>query len=157
MSVNWTFTDNSKQMLSAMDNCTNAALEEIASEIESQAASNTRVATGNTKSKWGHVTENQTAIIGNTEENAIWEEFGTGEYALEGKGRKGGWYVAIGYGKNQMTPETAAKYNFKIIHGKDGVDFAEVHGKKPTRALYKAFTQTKPLIEKTFNTKFKGL
>ena len=140
-----------------MTDCTNVALEEIASEIESQAASNTRVATGDTKSKWDHVTENQRAIIGNYLENAIWEELGTGEYALEGNGRKGGWYVAIGYGKNQMTPETAEKYGFKIVHGKNGIDFAEVHGKKPTRALYKAFMQTKPLIEKTFKTKFKEL
>lgn len=29
--------------------------------------------------------------VGSPKENAIWEEFGTGEFALKGNGRKGGW------------------------------------------------------------------
>lgn len=152
-----TFEDNSSEIKYRIDNITTAALEEIASEIESRATSNTRVATGNTKSKWSHRTLDMTAIIGNTEENAIWEEYGTGEYALNGKGRKGEWYVLIGYGKNQITPQTVERYHFKVVHGKNGKNFAVVHGKKPTRALYKAFTQAKPTIESTFKTKFKRL
>lgn len=33
----------------------------------------------------------QVATVGNPLQNAIWEEFGTGEYALEGDGRKTPW------------------------------------------------------------------
>lgn len=153
----FTFTDNSATIKYAIENISLASLEEIASEIESLAASNTRVATGKTKGAWQHVTVDLKAIIGNTEENAIWEELGTGEYALYGNGRKGEWYVCIGYGKNQMTPETAEKYHFPIVYGKDGTAFAKCKGKKPSRALYKAFTQVKPTIEAVFKTKFKEL
>ena len=157
MATTFTLTDNSEQIKYAIKNVSTAALEEIASEIESLAASNTRVATGKTKSKWTHVTVRLKAVIGNTEENAIWEEFGTGEYALYGNGRKGEWYVCIGYGKNQMTPETAAKYHFKIVYGKGGTKYAVCKGKKPTRALYNAFMQVKPTLEATFKMKFKEL
>lgn len=152
-----TFIDNSAAVKYSVENITQSALEEIACEIESRAAMNTRVATGNTKSKWSHKTLESKAIIGNTEENAIWEEFGTGEYALNGNGRKGEWYVHIGNGKNDMSPQTAAYYNFKIVYGKNGDKFAVVHGKKPTRALYRAFTQSKTTIESVFKTKFKEL
>lgn len=152
-----TFVDNSAAVKYSIENITQSALEEIACEIESRAIMNTRVATGNTKDKWSHKTLELKAIIGNTEENAIWEEFGTGEYALNGNGRKGKWYVHIGEGKNDISLQTATKYHFKIIEGKNGDKFAVVHGKKPRRALYRAFTQSKATIESTFKTKFKEL
>lgn len=152
-----TFVDNSAVIKYSVENITQSALEEIACEIEGRAAMNTRVVTGNTKSKWSHRILESKAIIGNTEENAIWEEFGTGEYALNGNGRKGEWYVHIGNGKNDMSPQTAAYYNFKIVYGKNGDKFAVVQGKKPTRALYRAFSQSKPTIESVFKTRFKEL
>ncbi len=146
--------DNSEQIKSQINLLTSEALEEIAGLVESYAARNTRVATGKTKASWQHYVEDNVATVGNTEENAIWEEYGTGEYALNGNGRKGKWYVAIGYGKNQMTPSTAEKYHFKIVYGKNGMQYAEVSGKTPTRALYKALTQAKPLVERTFKVTF---
>ena len=71
-----------------------AFLEEAASEIESAAASNTPgVFNGELKGQWTHIVDSnkKEAVIGNPLEPAIWFEMGTGEYALKGKGRKGGW------------------------------------------------------------------
>lgn len=51
-----------------------------------------------------------TAYIGSTLEYAIWQEFGTGEYALEGNGRKGGWcYKDPSDGKIKFTRGTRPK------------------------------------------------
>lgn len=53
-------------------------LEEAAAEYESQAIRNTRVNTSQTKKGWGHIVDEAKleAIVGNSEENAIWEEYG---------------------------------------------------------------------------------
>ena len=71
-----------------------AGMEEAAGEIESQTKKNTRVKTGKTKNSWQHRVisddDTVTAYIGSNYQNAIWEEFGTGERAIpEGGGRKG--------------------------------------------------------------------
>lgn len=50
-----------------------------------------RVDTGQTKNSFDYKVQDHTAFIGSSYENAIWEEFGTGEYAEAGNGRKGGW------------------------------------------------------------------
>ena len=55
-----------------------------------------------------------------------WEEFGTGEYALHGDGRKGGWV-----------------YKSK----KDG-KFYHTYGKTPRQPLTKAFQSVAPKIKK---------
>lgn len=73
-----------------------AGIEEAAGEIESQAKKNTRVKTGKTKNSWQHrvVSDDDTvtAYIGSNYQNAIWEEFGTGERAIpEGGGGRKGW------------------------------------------------------------------
>ena len=89
------FKDHTIEVTDAMLACTMQALEETAGELESQVARNTAVDTGQLKGSWTHritSTPNKSqAVIGSPLENAIWEEFGTGEYALHGNGRKGGW------------------------------------------------------------------
>lgn len=72
--------------------------------------------------------------MGSNYENTIWEEFGTGQYALEGGGRKTPW----------------------IYKGSDG----EMHwtrGKRPSRALYKAFKTTLPKMKKALEQRLGGL
>ena len=66
------------------------------------------------------------SYTGSDIENAIWEEFGTGEYALHGDGRKGGWV-----------------YKSK----KDG-KFYHTYGKTPRQPLTKAFQSVAPKIKK---------
>ena len=84
--------DNTIEVLGAIDAQINIALEECAGALESRVTRNqTRVDSGHTKGKWQHYVdeEKHIAYVGNPLENAIWEEFGTGEQALYGNGRKG--------------------------------------------------------------------
>ena len=69
-------------------------LESAGGEIESGAIQNTpRGDTGQLAGGWRHVVEmgNQEVTIGNSTEYAIWQERGTGEFAINGDGRKGAW------------------------------------------------------------------
>lgn len=130
------FQDYSIKVQGAIDDRINAALEECAGEVESQAKKNTRVDTGKTKNSWQHkvVSDTHTAYVGSNYENAIWEEYGTGEYALKGNGRKGGWV-------------------YKDAKG----DWHRTTGKKPTRALWNAFNGLKYMIAKRLQDSLKGL
>ena len=130
------FHDYTIKVQEAIDNRINAVLEECAGELESQVKRNSRVDTGKTKNSFQHkvIDSEHVAYIGSNEENAIWEEFGTGEYALEGNGRKGGWYYVDEKGKGHYTT-----------------------GKKPSRAFWKAYTSLKNQIIKRIQDSLKGL
>lgn len=137
MSANLKFEDNSVQVKNAIEKACVSWLEEAAGEIESATKRNTRVKTGNTKGSFTHVVDEgaMKATIGSPLENAIWEEFGTGEYAAKGDGRKGGWVY-----KDDAT-------------GK----FYRTRGKKPSRAMQKAFKSIKPKLQKALSAKLKGM
>ena len=153
--ANVEFEDFSANVEDLMSELLGNALEEIGAEISSQAARNTRVSSGETKRKWDYfVTQNNekaSVTIGNPLENAIWEEFGTGEYALNGDGRKGGWYIVA-----DSAPELA-KYNMKVVYGKDGKKFYYTKGKPPSRALYKAWEQNKSKVQEHIGNVLKEL
>ena len=131
-----TFEDYSIEVQNAIDNKINAVLEECAGEMESAVKRNTRVKTSKTKNSWRHkvVDSEHIAYIGSDEENAIWEEFGTGEYALKGNGRKGGW-------------------SYKDEKGK----WWHTYGKKPSRAFWHAYTSLKNAIINRIQNALKGL
>lgn len=99
-------------------------------EIQAQTQRNSRVDTGQTKGSYKYMVDEgkdeSTVAVGSDLENAIWEEFGTGEYALHGDGRKGGWV-----------------YKSK----KDG-KFYHTYGKTPRQPLTKAFQSVAPKIKK---------
>lgn len=130
------FEDNSMKVKAAIDEALLQFLEKAASELQSQAARGTPVDTGQLKGSWAHTVDesNLEAKIGSPLENAIWTEFGTGEYALEGNGRKGGWFYKDDKGQGHFT-----------------------HGKKPVRMLHNAFEQTKGKIIKRAEQIMKGL
>ena len=130
------FHDYTIQVKEAIDNKINAVLEECAGELESQVKRNSRVDTGKTKNSFRHkvVDSEHTAYIGSNDENAIWEEFGTGEYALKGNGRKGGWFYEDAEGNGHFT-----------------------HGKEPSRAFWKAYASMKNKIIKHIQDVFRGL
>lgn len=119
------FQDFSVQVKEAVGEKAAQFLEEAAAKIESAAKRNSRIDTGQLKGSWDHqVNESaQEATIGSPLQNAIWEEFGTGEYAAGGDGRKGGWYYIDSEGNGHFT-----------------------HGKKPNHTLQKAFDSTKAAI-----------
>lgn len=119
------FVDFSIEVKAALEEAARSFLEEAASEIESQAKRNSRVDTGQLKSSWNRQVNESAgeATVGSTEQNAIWEEFGTGEYAAKGNGRKGGWRYQDDKGKWHFT-----------------------YGKKPNHTLQRAFDMSKGKI-----------
>lgn len=134
------FEDNSIKVKDAISSQINIALEEVSGDIEAQVKRNfddaDRVDTGKTKNSFRHVVDdsNHVATVGSSDKNAIWEEFGTGEYALQGNGRKGGWYYVDEKGNGHFT-----------------------HGKKPSRALWNAYNSLKSKIVKHLQDVMKGL
>ena len=138
--------DNSVKILRALDEVGQQWLEDATRILHRQVVKNSRVDTGQTKSSWKKIVEGNEGIVGSTSENAIWEEFGTGHYAVNGDGRKGAWYVPVeGYlGHKKPT------YNGKVIvvYGKNGQAFYKTNGKKPNRALQNAKNSTEKKIQK---------
>ena len=87
------FEDYSTQVKARLNEGIITGLYHAAAKIQSQAADNSRVATGQLRKSWDYIVNEGAyeATIGSPLENAIWEELGTGEYAAAGNGRKGGW------------------------------------------------------------------
>lgn len=118
---------------------------ETMGELQSQTIKNSRTGDGQTKGSYQYrVIEKDDRVegyLGSNLENAIWEEFGTGEYALNGKGRKSPWYIPVDGYKGKKRPS----YNGKvvIVYGKDGKRFYKTNGKKPNRPMQKAYNQKK--------------
>lgn len=130
------FEDYSVEVKGVLEEAAIAYLHEAAGELEAQTKRNqTRVGTGQTKGRWTYVVDEDKlqATIGNPLENAIWEEFGTGEYALHGDGRKGGW-----------------------VYKDDKGEFHFTFGKTPLRPFFTAMTKLKPKLEKMAAQKLKG-
>lgn len=152
------FKDNSFWAVDAINKVANKWLHESAGEIQSQTQKNSRRRTSKTAQSFSYVISDteQKATIGSPEMNAVWEEFGTGDYAIKGDGRKGGWYVPIGYGPNQIDPDTVKHYGFRIYYGKNGVKYIFTKGKRPSRALTKAFESCMPSVEKRLEELIKG-
>lgn len=135
--IEFSFEDNSVKINKMIDDAIGNFLIEASAEIVSQTARNTRVKTGQLKGSWqANVDEKEgVATIGSPLENSIWEEFGTGVYALNGDGRKTAWRYQDANGNWHTTT-----------------------GKKGTRAFYNAFISKKPSIirraEEIFKAKF---
>ena len=112
-----------------------AFLYEAGGELLSQVQRNTRTDTGQLKNSWKLVVDEREmkAVVGSPLENAIWEEYGTGEYALNGDGRKSPWV-------------------YKDVKG----DWHKTSGKKPSRALFKAINSIKPKILNRLQNLLKG-
>ena len=119
------FQDFSIKVIDAMEDACLQFLEESSFEVQSETQRNSRVASGKTKGSWQTKVDASAkeAKIGSPEQNAIWEEFGTGEYALGGDGRKGGWRYQDDSGQWHFT-----------------------RGKTPNRTLQRAFTSKKGAI-----------
>lgn len=134
------FEDFSVQVENALEEACISFLHGAAGEVQSQVIRNTRVDQEQLKGSWEYVIDEgeMKATIGSPLENAIWEEFGTGEYAING-GRKGGWYVPA----EKLTSKAKSKMRKVVIKGKE---FYFTRGKTPSRAFQKAYTSSKPKI-----------
>ena len=131
------FKDFSVKVKEALSERAYQAVEEACGELESQTKRNTAVDTGQTKNAWIHTVVDSGEVVNgsvsNPLQNAIWEEFGTGEYALNGNGRKGGW-------------------SYKDEEG----NWHHTMGKHPRRPLFKAYSSLKNKLIKRMRAIFKG-
>lgn len=146
MAGDWEFEDNSVNILRALDEVGQQWLEDATRILHRQVVQNSRVDTGQTKSSWKKVVEGDKGIVGSTSENAVWEEFGTGHYAVNGDGRKGAWYVPV----EKVLGKKKPTFNGKvvIVYGKNGQAYYKTNGKKPNRALQNAKNSTEKKIQK---------
>lgn len=130
------FEDNSMKVKAALREASIAFLHEACGELEAQVKRNTKVDTGRTKASWGYAVEEESleGTVGSGYENAIWEEFGTGEYALNNDGRKGGW-------------------RYQDLRGQ----WHYTKGKQPRRALFNAFNDKRDQIIKMAEQRLRGL
>lgn len=122
------FENNIMRINAAIDSFAEQLLEEAGEVLEAQAKRNTKKKTSHTAQAWTHVVDmsEKSVTIGNPLENAVWEEYGTGEYAQKGDGRKGGW-----------------------VYCDDDENFHFTLGKNPKRMLHNAFhTKKTPLIRR---------
>ena len=127
------FKDFTKIVLDNIHTTGEQFLEEVGGEVEAQTKQNTKVDTGKTKNSWEHRvdTDKMEVQIGSRYKNALWEEFGTGIYALNGDGRKTKWVYRTPDGKFHTTV-----------------------GKKPRRALYNAYNSKKNVIVREAKRRF---
>ena len=123
------FTDNTAKIKAALSEGVIGFLHEAGGEIQAQTQRNSRVDTGQTKGSYKYMVDEgkdeSTVAVGSDLENAIWEEFGTGEYALHGDGRKGGW-----------------------VYQNEKGDYYHTYGKTPNQPLTRAFQKTAPKIKR---------
>ena len=142
------FEDNSMQCINALDSICDAWLYEAAGELEAQTKRNSRSDTGQAKNSYEYRVDNanQKAYIGSNLENAIWEEFGTGEYALNNDGRKTPWYVPVEKATGKKKPTYQGQVI--VVYGKDGQAFYKTDGKSPNRPLFRAFEKLEAKLKK---------
>lgn len=147
------FIDNSIKVKAALNDATIAWLYEAAGEIESAAKRNSRVDTSDLKTSWKHKVDESKgqATIGSPLQNAIWEEYGTGEFAMNKDGRKGYWVFVKGGKIHSSNPKTytleKAKQVVAIMRSK-GLDAYYTKGKKPNRTLFNAFAKNETKLKR---------
>ena len=142
------FKDFSIEVAEALDETTIAWLYEAANEVTSQAQRTCVMEDDVGKRLKGSYANNVDeskgmATVGTPLEEGYWEEWGTGEYAAHGDGRKG-WWVFIrgeaskGGGQSYRTKEEAeeAADFLRIVKGLDAV---VTNGRPPNYTLERAF------------------
>lgn len=154
------FEDFSDNVSEAIKNVVLNWLEEASSELESQTI--TRSRSREVAERWSHVVNKDkfTAYVGNPMEHAIWEEFGTGEYALKGNGRKGYWvYVKDSNNNTRSTKQYTldeAKQVMAYLRSK-GLEAFYTCGQEPVRALHYAFFNNEEELKDYLRSQLRSL
>lgn len=146
------FKDNSAAVKGALKEAAIAFLNEVGGEVASRTKQNSRRKTGKTAGSWTYQVDESKleAQIGSPDENAVWEELGTGEYAVNGDGRKGYWVFVEGQSSGHKGGKTydldGAKRAVAILRRK-GLDAYYTKGKRPNKALQQAGNSVAPLAQ----------
>jgi hypothetical protein len=155
------FQDFSIKCKDVLEDAVLQFLEEAASELQAQAQRNSSFSR-DLHGSWNHVVNESKmeATVGNPMELAIWMELGTGEYALEGKGRKGYWvYVKGNSSVKEANPGKArtleeAKQAVAILR-EQGLEAYYTKGQKPRRMLHNAFQSKKATLQRIIERNLK--
>lgn len=149
------------EMISYSVECKNAIrdkciafLYEVGGELRSLAQRNSRTQSSQTKGSYDYIVDESglSVHIGSDYWNAIYEEFGTGEHALNGDGRKGYWVYVDNYGE-PTEPRGGKQYTLEearrvvAIMRKQGLDAHYTNGKEANRPLFRAFEESKDSIQ----------
>jgi hypothetical protein len=151
----------------AMEDALIAGLHEAAGELEARTVRNSRQGHSygdiSAMALWDHrVNEgSMEASVGSPHEAGYWEEFGTGEHALNKNGRKGWWVYVEGQdsgkgGKSYPTKEEAEEAA-KFLREVKKLDAYATNGIEPNRPLHRAFKSGKNVVQAIFAKKLKGL
>ena len=159
------FHDFSVEVKEALDNAVIAYLYEVAGEVEGQTKRNMPNGQwyAQQKNAWNYRVDEskKEAVVGNPLEAALWTEFGTGEFALNGDGRKGYWvYVKDGSSGARSTNSKSytlseAKRIVAMMRA-DGLDAHYTKGQTPKRPFFRAFTSLKPALIRRAEEVLKG-
>ena len=161
------FKDYSVQVKSTLQDCAIAFLHEVGGELKSRAIRNSDMhrRSGKTSGSYDYTVDEGdfVAYIGSDYNNALWEEFGTGQFALKGDGRKGYWvYIDDGgaSGNKSKSPKTYTLKEAKFIVARmreKGLNAYYTNGKQARRPLWKAFESMKGNIDRMARERFGDL
>ena len=138
MATSWKFIDNSDAVKKQLLQVSETAMEAACLIVEASAKANAPVGTsGELRDKIDHRITNKGGIItgqiGSPTDYAMYVEYGTGEYAENGAGRKGGW--------SYQTPDGEWHHTF---------------GNKPQPFMRPAFRRNRKQIESIIGDKYKA-
>lgn len=164
---NFEFQDFTIKVTEEMNEALIAALYEAAGELENMTIDNSRqghkYGDRYATQLWSHSVDEgkMEAHVGSQHEAGFWEEFGTGEHALNNDGRKGWWVYVEGQdsgsgGKSYATreeAEDAAEFLRKVAK----LDAYATNGIEPNRPLFRAFQSAQHVVQSIFDAKLKGL
>ena len=151
------FQDFSMNVQAELNDVTIGWLYEASNEIKAQAQRDCKMTPedhGQLKGSYGtSVNEGEgKADIGSPLESAYWEEWGTGEHAAHGDGRKGWWVYVKGSSKGDGGESYATEEEAKAVAEsmrKRGLDAYHTNGREPNYTLEHAFDRKKnPVINR---------
>lgn len=152
------FKDFSINVKTTLNETTIAWLYEAANEVTSHAKRNCSMTddSGQLKGSYSNVVNEGKgeAKVGSPLESAYWEEWGTGEYAAHGDGRKGWWVYSDKVKGNGGKTRTESQA--KAIAASDPSLHA-TNGREPHYTLEKAFTTNQPKLIAQLEKKLKEL
>ena len=159
--------DFSIKVTEAMEEALIAGLHEASGELEARTVRNSRQSHtyGDIRATalWDHKVDEgkMEAYVGSPHEAGYWEEFGTGEHALNKDGRKGWWVYVEGQdsgtgGKSYATKEEAEDAAEFLRKAKKLNAYA-TNGIDPNRPLHRAFKSGKQAVQAIFEEKLKGM
>ena len=153
------FTDNSKTVKDAINAEITAWLHEQSSEIASQAKRNCSGDYGDRlRGSYQNTVWTTEATIGSPMEESLWEEFGTGEYAVNGDGKKG-WWVYVDGMNNHAAKSRSREDAVSLAKSMQaqGIPAHATNGNHPHKTLENAYDKVKPKAIKDLEDRMKGV